>query len=342
MLRFVLILIAALGLLSAWAVLTREGQDFLLPRLLERAVGPPVKAPDALEVFVCGAASPLRRAGQAQACVAIRAGGRVFLVDAGAGSAPVLQGSGWDLAELSAVFLTHFHSDHIAALPGMNLNSWVAGRSAPLKIIGPEGGERVVNGLNEAYALDRGYRVAHHGETLLPPALGVLEWQQLESESLDLGDGLTVRFVTVDHDPARPAVAYRFDYRGRSVVVSGDTVVSEALIGLATGVDVLLHDALSMPLITAMAERTGQVGRVRMQKVLLDVTDYHAHADHLANVKERTGARYLVAYHLVPMPANALFERIFERELPSGTVLAQDGLEILLPLESTRVLVQPP
>ena len=94
------------------------------------------------------------------------------------------------MERLEAVFLTHFHSDHIAALPEFNLNSWVAGRPRTLSVFGPRGVSEIVDGLNEAYRLDRSYRVAHHGEGLLPPDLGVMEARVTEAGTvLDFGGG---------------------------------------------------------------------------------------------------------------------------------------------------------
>ncbi|PSN09963.1 MBL fold metallo-hydrolase, partial [filamentous cyanobacterium CCP5] len=110
-----------------------------------------------------------------------------------------------------AVFLTHFHSDHIAALPEFNLNSWGAGRPKPMTVYGPDGVSEVVNGLNTAYRLDSTYRVAHHGEELLPPKLGVMQAQLMEvGTMLEMGD-LSITSFLVNHDPIRPAVGYRFD-----------------------------------------------------------------------------------------------------------------------------------
>lgn len=338
--RFFLILGVILAGVAFWAAQTAPGQDFVVERLLERAIrAPDTGDPDRLDVLVCGAASPLRPPGFAQACVAVRAGTRLFLVDAGAGSAAVLGRSGWALDALEGVFLTHFHSDHIADLPEVNLNSWVAGRPAPLSVLGPTGVGQVVAGFNEAFAQDHAYRTAHHGAALLPPALGVMAARTIALGRLDLNGGLTVRVVAVEHPPVQPAVAYRFDYRGRSVVVSGDTRVSAALEDLARGADVLLHDALSEPLVTAWAARLGAAGRSRMESVLLDVPDYHAHVDQLGGVLERTGVRQLVAYHLVPMPPNALLVRAFRRGLPEAVILAEDGMRIELPTNGTEVRV---
>ena len=294
---------------------------------------------DGLQVFLCGTSSPMPAPGRAQACVAVLAGESLYVVDAGAGSAGVATLAQLPLERLEAVFLTHFHSDHIAALPDFNLNSWVAGRPAPLLVFGPPGVSEVVDGLNDAYRLDRTYRVAHHGEALMRPDLGVMQASLMEAGAvLDFG-GLSITSFEVNHDPIRPAVGYRFDYRGRSVVISGDAIVTQGLIDAATGADLLLQDALSLPIIKTLEQATAGT---RMEKILHDIQDYHAHTDDLAALVDQSGVRQLALYHLVPPPANALFEKIFSRDLPAGTILTEDGMIFELPAGTDQVNVTAP
>lgn len=332
----ILAIVAGIGIWN-----TRAGQDWLLEQAVSAAMKrpSPLRPYEGLKVFLCGTASPLPAPGRAQTCVAILAGESLYLVDAGAGSAQVAAIARLPLERLEAVFLTHFHSDHIAALPEFNLNSWVAGRPRPIAVFGPPGVSEVVDGLNDAYRLDLTYRVAHHGPALLPPDLGVMQARLMAAgTALDLGE-LTVTSFQVDHDPVRPAVGYRFDYRGRSVVVSGDATVTPALIDAARGADLLLQDSLSLPIIRSL-EQAAEGSR--MEKILSDIQDYHAHTSDLAALVARSGVRQLALYHLVPPPRNALFEKIFSRDLPDGTILSRDGMLFKLPAGRETVEVVSP
>jgi ribonuclease Z len=118
-------------------------------------------------------------------------------------------------------------------------------------------------------------------------------------------------------------------------VISGDTVVTPGLIEASAGADLLLQDALSIPIVTALENGTPDP---RMKKILGDIQDYHAHASHLSELVAKSGVRQLALYHLVPAPRNALFESIFLREAPDGTVLTEDGMMFELPAESDRVI----
>jgi ribonuclease Z len=328
--------IATLALLGIAAIgygfLTgsERGQDWLLERGAGRAVlqWPEI---DGLQVMVCGSSSPLPDPGRAQACVLVKAGDRVLLVDAGSGSAGPLQRFQAPLERLEGVLLTHFHSDHNGGLGDVNLASWVAGRERPLIVRGPRGVDGVVAGFNQAYALDNGYRVAHHGADLLPPDLAVMRARTITSGEVLRGEGLVVRAIPVDHRPVRPSFAYRFDYRGRSVVISGDTVTTRALEAAIRDADLLVHDALSLKLVSTFADSLHHGGRTRQAQILRDVLDYHAHTADVVAMAERARVAKVAFYHLVPPPGNTLLEHVFMRGIPEAVVMTRDGMRFDLP-----------
>ena len=80
----------------------------------------------------------------------------------------------------------------------------------------------------------------------------------------------------------------------------------------------------------------------RMGQIFHDIQDYHAATADMAALVEATGVRQLALYHLVPAPRNVLFERIFTRDLPAGTILTEDGMTFELPAGSDRVEVRSP
>ncbi len=238
--------VVILTILGGVAYRSAPVQDALMRTGVAAMLGSAPETFDGLQIVVCGSASPLgNNPDRAQACLAVVTPEHFFLVDVGARSPMRIAQAQLPMNRLTAVMLTHFHSDHIAGLADVNLASWVAGRRASMQVYGPEGVETVVAGFNQAYRLDRGYRVAHHGEGLLPPSAGPMKAVTFQPGLVWQDDDMTVTSFLVDHHPIDPAVGYRFDYRGRSVVISGDTNASENLFAAAAGADIVFHDALA-------------------------------------------------------------------------------------------------
>ena len=292
---------------------------------------------DGLKITLCGTSSPIPAPGRAQACVAVETPEHLYIVDAGSGSAATANLSGVPMEKLRGILITHFHSDHISDIGDFNLNSWVAGRPEPLQIIGPTGVERIVDGFNMAYALDRGYRVAHHGAELLNPELGTLQSKTIEEGVIVDQDGLRITAFEVSHPPIEPAFGYRLDYGGRSVVISGDSLVTDKIIEISNGADVVLHDAMSLQLVRGAAGMARTTGNTRLATVLQDIQDYHATTEDLSRLSSEAEIGQLALYHLVPAPRNAMALRAFSNDIPEGALLTEDGMVISLPAGSKEI-----
>ena len=335
--------VVGFGLLAGTIVfsVSTTVQDVLLRGMVGAAFSRTPEEPlDGLRVFMCGTSSPLPAPDRAQACVAVTAGEHLYIVDAGARSPQTFNSAGVPLTNLRGIFITHFHSDHIAAIGDFNLQSWVAGRPEPLEVIGPIGVGEVAAGFNQAYAQDTAYRIAHHGEALLPPHLSQLRPRVIEPGVVLERDGLVVTAFTVNHEPVKPALGYRFDYRGRSLVVSGDTVVDDSLRQAAEGADLLLHDAISLPIVQAFEAGAREAGLGRQATIFADIQTYHAATEDVYALAEQANVGQLALYHFVPAPSNALFREIFRRNIPSDVVFTEDAMQFDLPAGSKKIKVK--
>jgi ribonuclease Z len=311
-------------------------------RLMERGLARTMSADpigelsDGLHVLLCGAGGPLPDPVRSGPCVAVVAGETMVVVDAGTGGARNLQRLGFVPGRAAALFLTHFHSDHIDGLGELALLRWTGGgHSTPLPVYGPTGVEEIVAGFTTAYRRDFGYRVAHHGEaTVAPSGAGTVAVPfgvpaVGEAPIVFSAEGLEVRAFVVDHDPVEPAVGYRFDYRGRSVVVSGDTAKSANVEAQARNVDLLVHEALSPELVARMNAAATAAGRTNLAKIMADIPDYHTSPVEAAEIAAAAGAGHLLYYHVVPplpLPGlDVVFLRGVSDAYDGGVTLGRDG-----------------
>ena len=304
----------------------------------------------ALHVVLCGSGSPLPSAERAGPCTAVIAGGRMFLIDVGPGSTENLRLWGLPRARLAGVLLTHFHSDHIGELGEVIFSSWTGGRTESLDVYGPAGVDRVVAGFQAAYELDVSYRVAHHGADVLPPEGGKATAHAIElsddapSTVIYDQDGLKISAILVDHEPISPAVGYRIDFGGRSVVVSGDTVRSANLEAASQDVDVLVHEVLSGALIGGAAQALASGGNERTAKMLTDTLDYHTFPADVHALAADAKVKLLVLSHLVPPLPAAQAESVFMRgraeDAPNEAVVGVDGMHIALPANSDERTIE--
>jgi ribonuclease Z len=349
--RAVVLLVVAVAIVAALALRSPRVQDALASHVGHRVIGRNTSAlldPNAVRVLLCGTASPIPSAQRAEACTAIFAGGRMWIVDTGPGSWRTLALRRIRGEAIGAVFYTHLHSDHIAELGEFNLQTWVAGRPAALRVYGPHGVAELVHGFAEAYAADTGFRVAHHGAALLPPERAAMVAVPIELDGAEAKrvldeDGVVVTAFAVAHDPVRPAFGYRFEYGGRSVVVSGDTAPTPNLVAQARGADVLVHEAQANALVRIMEGAARDAGETRVAKILADIPSYHTDPADAAREAVAAGVRLLVLTHFTPPPDNPVLARIFRRDVravpPDGLVLGEDGTLIVLPTGSNAVEV---
>jgi ribonuclease Z len=171
---------------------------------------------------------------------AILVGGRTFLVDAGPGVERRLAAAHLPVDGVTALFVTHLHSDHTLGYPDLIFTSWVMGRKTPLAAYGPHGLRAMTEHILAAWAEDIDVR-ANGLEKRTPGGYRVDVHEVSPGVVYDSG-GVRVTAFAVEHGTWREAYGYRFDTPGRSVVISGDTKPSENLVRAAAGVDVLVHE----------------------------------------------------------------------------------------------------
>ncbi len=342
------------GLVLVIGAVLLLGRGWLAERAFQRALDTSVgvdqsaSLPDGINVYVCGSGSPMPDAARAGPCIGVLAGKQAFVFDAGSGSIRKLMRMGFPMERIQAAFLTHLHSDHIDGLGELLLQAWIAGsRGAPLPVHGPDGTDQVIAAETQLYAIDKGFRIAHHGpQVARPGGFGGLAQvialpDGTDSQTVYDQGGVRITAIRVIHDPVKPAFGYRLDYKGRSVTLSGDTVYSPALVKAAKDTDLLLHEALNKHMVAALGAKLAERGRSDAAKIMGDIQGYHASPEEAARSAREAGAKALVLYHLVPAPPARLIEPLFLGDAPKAYAgplkLAQDGMLISIPAGSQEV-----
>ncbi|MGH8505381.1 MAG: MBL fold metallo-hydrolase [Stenotrophobium sp.] len=337
----VIVLLLAIAAYAARKPLLQRIVTFKIDQTLQR-VDTSLLDDGQLHVILCGTAAALPDVDRAGPCTAVIAGGQFWLVDVGPGSWSNVDTLNLPISKLSGILFTHFHSDHIGDLGEAITQSWLAGRTQPLDIYGPPGVDQVVAGFAQAYALDQGYRVAHHGAEYVPPAgdSAVAHALPLPQGTAALPvferDGLRVSAFLVHHEPASPAFGYRFEYRGRVVVISGDTRKTESVIVNAENADLLIHEALDADMLHRASAEARKLGMNRLAKLANDLPGYHTTPVQAAEVAAAAHVHKLVLTHIFPPLPNTLARRMFL----SGTAAAFHG-PIVLGADGMRFDLEP-
>jgi ribonuclease Z len=256
---------------------------------------------DQLHVGFCGTGSPLPSRDRAAACTVVIADGKLFVFDMGEGSGETLTLMGLPLDKIQGVWLTHLHSDHFEGLGPFTLQRW-AGTSAkmPLPVFGPEGVNEITDGLNAAYRIDSTYRIAHHGEAVVPPSGFGMKGAAIQPGVAYNGGGVRITAFAVDHEPISPAFGYRLDWQGKSVTITGDTAYTPALAAAAKGSDLLVSELLSPRMVKILENSARKSGNANRAKIFSDIQNYHISPEQAADVAKKAGVGMLAFTHIVP------------------------------------------
>jgi ribonuclease Z len=265
-------------------------------------------------VTLTGTGTPYPGARRAGAGTLVRHGETVLQFDAGRATTLRLAELGVLPGALTAVFVTHVHSDHVESLADLALTRWIHQEvhpSGPLTIVCPRGAaEEFAARMLEPYARDIAVRREHTGRRS-SPGVAVKAFSPAAEPRVvwTSADGaVTVSAVAVHHEPVPDAVAYRVVTPDATVVISGDTRVCAEVEELSAGADLLVHEACRATALASFVVGT----------VFETIFSYHADTAELGKLAQRAGVRHVALTHLIPAPSSAAEENLFAADLRDG------------------------
>lgn len=224
---------------------------------------------------------------------AIVVNGATYVIDCGDGVARQLVSAGLKLNSIRDVFITHHHSDHNADYGNLLLLAWAADLDHRVDTYGPPPLAAMTRQSLALNAFDIKTRIADEGR---PPLGPLIHPHEITRPGLVMQDAnVKVTAALVRHPPVEPAFAYRFDTADRSIVISGDTAPSDALIGLARGADVLVHEIMYLPALEKLLAT--ETNATRLKAHLLAS---HTTTEQVGWIATEAGVKTLVLSHFVP------------------------------------------
>ena len=264
-------------------------------------------------VTLTGTGVPHPRPGCAGAGALVRCGDVALQFDAGRATVLRLTEAGVAPHALTALFVTHVHSDHVVGLADVVMTRWVQQQlvpSGPLVVVAPEGGPaRFVRRMLEPYDEDLALRVAHVGAAPIEVDLHPFAVPGEPQVVWTSADGtIRVLAVAVHHEPVPDAVAFRVETPDGAVIISGDTRVCTEVEELARGADVLVHEAC----------RTSALSSLIAGTTFETIFSYHADTVPLGAMAQRAGVPHVVLTHLIPPVDRPADADAFAQDLRDG------------------------
>ena len=248
-----------------------------------------------MKVTLTGTGSPIPDPNRAGPSTLVQCVGQNILIDCGRGVAMRLAAAGVPVPFLSAILVTHLHSDHITDLNDIVTTRWILTPEAtPTVVYGPPGTQKVVDGMMAMLTPDQKYRHDHHADLRSGPGLQVVVHEVQPGDEFKIGDARVIVGRT-DHRPVTPTIGFRIEADGKSVVLAGDTVPCSELDDLCRDADIYVQTVLCPDLVElvkqfvpALASRTN------------DILDYHSSVEDAAKTAARAGVKTLMLTHYVP------------------------------------------
>jgi ribonuclease Z len=269
-----------------------QAQENLLPDFHEN-----------LKLILLGTGTPRSFYGRAKSAAVVLAGSKTFLVDCGGGVVDQLIKAGVVPQRISDVLFTHHHSDHNSGFFDVFISSWrthvipervFEGRKGPMNVYGPATTKEIIGKMRDSFDFDVNLRVNYNKSA----AEGAnIHYHESNEGVVYDSEGIKITAFEVDHRPVYPAIAYKFEYNGKALVISGDTLPVDNMIAYSKGIDLLVHEAYNKEWLDALIAKYPE-----QATGLNNPAKYHTTTLQAAEIAKQAGVKHLVFTHHIPAP----------------------------------------
>jgi len=245
-----------------------------------------------------------------------------IIIDAGLGVTKSLTDIGFNLNELSNIFITHLHSDHYLELGPLIHTAWTTGLTKKIKIYGPKDLVDYWQKFLLSMQHDIKNRIKNEGRISLKKIVNIIP---IKKEFFKVGK-IKVKFIKVPHPPLKQSYAYKF-IGSKKIVFSGDTRYFQPLASFSKKSDVLVHEAILPEYIDQIVKKTGL--SLKLKKHL---KSSHTKLDEVIKIAKLSNCKMLVINHLIPndntKKQKIEWQKKVNNKINTKVIVGQDKLRI--------------
>jgi ribonuclease BN (tRNA processing enzyme) len=224
--------------------------------------------------------------------------GSAYVLDCGMGVTDQYARTGIPFTALKSIFITHHHADHNIEYGPLLIVGWIQGLPLDIRAFGPPPLKQMTEDFMRAYkpTVDFWAEDFH-----MKPLTAVSVKEIFGAGPVMQDDNVKVSSIVVEHPPVKPALAYRFDFKDRSIAFSGDTAPLEAVAVMARGADVLVHETMYVPAVEKYIKGEIAKGRpVKFEAFMAHMKADHTPSEDVGRIAQEAGVKTLVLSHLTP------------------------------------------
>jgi len=265
-----------------------------------------------MKLILLGTGDPFSSPHRSKAANLILAGDKTFLIDCGTDTVKQMLKAHVPVERIDGVFFTHQHADHNSGfidllITASHFRQEKVHRQGALKVYGPTNTKEIISKIITANSWDINLRLAQGGKEVQSFDVEFIEKNE---GTIYNADGLKVTAFLVDHGVVKPAIGYRFEYKGKIIVISGDTKPCANLLNNYQNADILLHEAYSKNWIKKVTKYLPAFA----EKINISL-EYHSSTLEVAEIAQKAQVKHLVFTHLMPTPTPFFF---FENNWAKG------------------------